>query len=77
MNILLFSLLASIVSLFYSLYLIWYIFKAPTGTEKMRQIAKAIQEGASAYLKRQYSTIFLVGIIIAILLWIFLGIVCY
>jgi len=73
MNILLFSLLASIVSLFYSLCLIWYIFKAHTGTEKMRQIAKAIQEGASAYLKRQYSTIFLVGIIIAILLWIFLG----
>jgi len=42
------------------------LMKASTGNDKMREIAAAIQEGASAYLKRQYLTIGLVGIVILI-----------
>ena len=42
------------------------LMKASTGNDKMREIAAAIQEGASAYLRRQYTTIAMVGVVILI-----------
>jgi K(+)-stimulated pyrophosphate-energized sodium pump len=46
---------------------------AGTGTDRMREIAAAVQEGARAYLNRQYTTIGIVGIVVGAILWIFLG----
>ena len=61
--------LCSILSLVYGGYTINKILKCPEGSDKMKEIALAIQEGAQAYLNRQYITISLVGILIAVLLF--------
>ena len=49
------------------------LMKADTGNDKMREIAAAIQEGASAYLKRQYTTIAMVGVVILIAAYLLIG----
>ncbi len=50
------------------------LMKASTGNDKMREIAAAIQEGASAYLRRQYTTIAMVGVVILVAAWFLIGI---
>tara|TARA_E500000178_G_scaffold123470_1_gene123382 strand:+ start:21 stop:2123 length:2103 start_codon:yes stop_codon:yes gene_type:complete len=59
----------SLLSLIYGGYTINQILQAPEGSDRMKEIAFAIQEGAQAYLNRQYITISIVGILIAILLF--------
>ena len=59
---------ASVVALGCGIIFALGILKQPDGNEKMREIAGAIQEGAKAYLNRQYLTIGIVGIVIFLLL---------
>ena len=73
MSILLFSLLASIASLGYGAFLTWQVLAKPQGDEKMREIQRAIQEGASAYLTRQNKTVFWVVLAAVLVLWYWLG----
>src|SRR3989338_7706431 len=73
MNILLFSLISSLVGIGYGLFLMGQVLKKPAGDEKMRSIAGAIEEGARAYLKREFSVVLLVGVIVGLVLWKFLG----
>jgi len=56
---------AGFLSIIYGVWAIRSILIADTGSERMQEIAVAIQQGASAYLNRQYRTIALVGIVIA------------
>ncbi|MDR2050337.1 MAG: sodium-translocating pyrophosphatase [Deltaproteobacteria bacterium] len=70
---LLFAMLCAAGAIFYGIKSSKEILALPAGDERMQKIAGAIQEGASAYLRRQYITIAFVGLIIFILLWIALG----
>ncbi len=62
------------LAILYAFYSAKVVFASPAGNEEMQRIANAIQEGADAYLKRQYMTIGIVGVAITVLLLIFLNI---
>ncbi len=63
-----FAIFASLFAIFYSIHSIQWIKAQPQGNEKMRAIASAIQEGARAYLKRQYTVISYVGVTLFLLI---------
>jgi K(+)-stimulated pyrophosphate-energized sodium pump len=68
-----FSLLVSVVALIFAAYLAKYVLQQGTGTAEMQQIAAAIREGAEAFLKRQYRTIGLMTLGLAVLMFILYG----
>ncbi len=65
---LLFALLAGVVAIIYGIISIFRILSMSPGNDEMQRIALAVQEGAAAYLKRQYMTIGLVGVILALVI---------
>ncbi|MBV68247.1 MAG: sodium-translocating pyrophosphatase [Pelagibacterales bacterium] len=71
-QIFLFSSVAGFIAIIYGFITARQVLRMPSGSKKMLQISGAIQEGASAYLKRQYITISIVGIIIFGFISIFL-----
>jgi len=62
------GLAAGILAILYGLYLISWILRQPAGNETMQSIAAAIQEGAMAFLKRQYQTVGIVAVILFIII---------
>ena len=52
-----FALIAAVAGIAYGIYLAMWVFKLDAGNAKMQEIAKAIQEGAGAYMNRQYRTV--------------------
>ena len=64
---------SGVLGLVYGIWASQSILAASPGNERMQEIAGAIQEGARAYLNRQYTTIGLVGIVVAIILVFTLG----
>ena len=59
---------AGVIALLWAVALIVWVLRQPQGNEKMREISKAIQEGAQAYLLRQYSYVAAIGVVIAVIL---------
>jgi len=59
----LFALVCAAVAILYGLYLTWWLLSQPAGNDRMREISRAVQEGAAAYLRKQYTTIAVVAIV--------------
>src|SRR5438552_4826393 len=59
------------VAVAYGLYLTWWLLQQPAGNERMQEISRAVQEGAAAYLKKQYTTIAVVAIVPFVLLGVY------
>ncbi len=64
---------SAILALLYGVFSISWILKKPAGNARMQEIALAVQQGAQAYLNRQYTTIGLVGAVLFVALWLALG----
>jgi K(+)-stimulated pyrophosphate-energized sodium pump len=72
-NALQFSILCGIAALVYGAISVRWILAQPQGNDRMREIAAAIQEGANAYLNRQYMAISVVGVVLFVALWLAIG----
>jgi K(+)-stimulated pyrophosphate-energized sodium pump len=71
--VLLLVLAAGVLAVLYGVAQSAVLLGAPAGNEKMREIAAAIQEGAQAYLRRQYTTIAIVGAVILVAIGFLIG----
>jgi len=68
-----FSIVCGLAAVVYGVVTAQSVLSKDSGTARMQEIARAVQEGASAYLKRQYMTIAMVGVVVLVILGLLLG----
>jgi K(+)-stimulated pyrophosphate-energized sodium pump len=73
MNLVLIAIACGVIALLYGILTSQQVLRASPGNQRMIEVAGAIQEGASAYLRRQYTTITIVGVVVAAIVFAFLG----
>ena len=67
------AIICGVLSIVYAIWASKSVMSADAGNERMQEIASAIQEGAQAYLSRQYLTIGIVGVVVLAIVWWLLG----
>ncbi|HET9812713.1 MAG TPA: sodium-translocating pyrophosphatase [Sphingomicrobium sp.] len=72
MNLLLIAIACGVIAVLYGIVTSRQVLAMSAGNQRMIEVSAAIQEGAGAYLRRQYTTIAIVGIVVAIIIGIFL-----
>jgi K(+)-stimulated pyrophosphate-energized sodium pump len=72
-NVAWFGVAGGLAAVAFAVVLIYLVLSRPTGNDRMREIAAAIQEGAAAYLNRQYTVIAIIGVVIAVVIGFFIG----
>ena len=75
MSLTIIAIICGLLAVVYGFVTSRQVLSASAGNEKMQEIAAAIQEGAKAYLGRQYRTIAIVGVAVAVLVAVFLGVI--
>jgi len=73
MTLTLFAIACGVLALLYGIFTSGQVLRAPAGNQRMVEVAGAIQEGAKAYLGRQYTTIGIVGVVVAALIFFLVG----
>ncbi len=73
MNLTLIAIACGVIALIYGIFTSLQVLRAPAGNERMQEVSGAIMEGAKAYLGRQYTTIGVVGVVVAVLIFFLLG----
>ncbi|MDE2375389.1 MAG: sodium/proton-translocating pyrophosphatase, partial [Hyphomicrobiales bacterium] len=65
--------LCGVLAILYAIWATSSVMRADPGSAKMQEISAAVREGAQAYLRRQYTTIAIVGVVIFVIVGYFLG----
>ena len=73
MNLVVIAIVLGLLAIVYGFVTSRQVLGQSAGSDKMQEIAAAIQEGAQAYLRRQYTTIAVVGVVVAVIVFVFLG----
>src|SRR3954454_14290323 len=72
MNLLYIAMICGIIAVLYGIVTSRQVLGMSAGNQRMIEVSAAIQEGAAAYLRRQYTTIAIVGVVVAVIIGIFL-----